>query len=115
MKNISPSAIAPIISVLFLAISYVTGHPFSHDIQVETSTIVAAVATLGVTIWGIFKSHIKEESKPTVKSVATETAETAKAVETAATTIANETETQTLNNATVATNTPNAGEGVVQQ
>lgn len=79
MKTISKSAIAPIVTALFLAISYVTGHKFDNSIQDEVSTIVAAVATLGITIWGIFKDH----TKPTVKTVPAEI----KAVETAANTV----------------------------
>lgn len=87
MKNISKSAIAPIVTAIFLAISYLSGHKFDASFQDNVSIIATALFSLGIMIWGIFKDH----SKPAVNTVpaeirvvANKVAETAKAVETAA-------------------------------
>ena len=56
---ISKTAILPIITTLFLGISYVTGHSFSKDTIDFWANLVAALGTSAITIWGIVKNHRK--------------------------------------------------------
>jgi hypothetical protein len=55
----SKTAILPVLSVIALAISALTGHKFSNDVLDEVSTIAAIVITAGINVWGIFKNHKK--------------------------------------------------------
>jgi hypothetical protein len=57
--EMSKTAILPVLSVLALAISALTGHKFSNDVLDEVSTIAAIVITAGINVWGIFKNHKK--------------------------------------------------------
>lgn len=53
----SKTAIAPIVTVICLAIGTVIGHPIGQSVQDEIATIAAAVITAGVSIWGVIKNH----------------------------------------------------------
>ena len=60
MKNVSKTAILPVLSVIALGIATLTGHQFSKDSIEEAATVLALVITAGVNLWGIFKNHKKE-------------------------------------------------------
>jgi hypothetical protein len=60
MKNVSKSAILPILSTLALGIAALTGHQFSKSAIDEAATVIAIVATAGINLWGIIKNHKKE-------------------------------------------------------
>jgi hypothetical protein len=60
MKNVSKTAILPVLSVIALGIATLTGHQFSKDSIEEAATVLAVVITAGVNLWGIFKNHKKE-------------------------------------------------------
>jgi hypothetical protein len=59
MKNVSKTAILPILSVIALGIATLTGHQFSKDVIDETATVLAVVITAGINVWGILKNHKK--------------------------------------------------------
>jgi presenilin-like A22 family membrane protease len=60
MKNVSKTAILPILSVIALVIGTLTGHQFSKYTIDEAATILAVGITAGINIWGIIKNHKKE-------------------------------------------------------
>jgi hypothetical protein len=60
MKNVSKTAILPILSVFALGIATITGHQFSKDVIDEAATVLAVLITAGINIWGIVKNHKKE-------------------------------------------------------
>jgi hypothetical protein len=60
MKNVSKTAILPILSVLALGVAAITGHEFSKDLIDEAATVLAIVITAGINVWGIIKNHKKE-------------------------------------------------------
>lgn len=60
MKNVSKTAILPIVSTLLLGIGYVVGHKFSADVADMVSTIAVAAINAGIVIWGVLKNHKKE-------------------------------------------------------
>jgi hypothetical protein len=60
MKNVSKTAILPVLSVIALGIATLTGHQFSKNAIDETATVLAVVITAGINVWGIIKNHKKE-------------------------------------------------------
>jgi hypothetical protein len=58
--KLNKTAIAPIVSSAFLAVTFVTGHHFSNGTVELVTDIVVAVATFGVNMYGIVKNHKKE-------------------------------------------------------
>jgi hypothetical protein len=60
MKNVSKTAILPILSVIALGIGTLTGHKFTQDSIDETATVLAVVITAGINVWGVIKNHKKE-------------------------------------------------------
>ena len=60
MKNVSKSAILPVVTVVLLGVGTLTNHKFTADTADYIATIAAVVITAGINIWGIFKNHKKE-------------------------------------------------------
>jgi hypothetical protein len=60
MKNVSKTAILPVLSVIALGIATLTGHQFTQNTIDETATVLAVVITASINLWGIFKNHKKE-------------------------------------------------------
>jgi uncharacterized protein YcfJ len=55
------SVILPVVTVVCLAIGTVVGHPIGSGVVDDIATVAAAVITAGVSIWGVFANHKKEE------------------------------------------------------
>jgi general stress protein CsbA len=60
MKNVSKTAILPVVTVILLAVGTVTNHKFTADTADFIATIGAVVITAGINVWGIIKNHKKE-------------------------------------------------------
>jgi TM2 domain-containing membrane protein YozV len=60
MKNVNKTAIIPVIMVICLAVSAVTGHKISNDVIDQIADVTAVVISAGISIWGIFKDHSKK-------------------------------------------------------
>jgi hypothetical protein len=60
MKNVSKTAILPVVSIICIGIAAITGHKFSADVVDNIATVASIAITAGISIWGVFKNHKKE-------------------------------------------------------
>jgi hypothetical protein len=56
----SKSTIAPVVSIVCLAVGAVTGHPIGTGLQEEIVTWTIAIGGSVFGIWGVFKNHKKK-------------------------------------------------------
>ena len=54
------TAILPVISVVCLGVTAISGHAISEETQNYIAEIVVIVAAAGSAIWGIYKDHKKK-------------------------------------------------------
>lgn len=55
--------ILPIISIIFMAITAITGHQFDEATIESVATAVAVLITTGLSIYGVLKDHKKKEDE----------------------------------------------------